>query len=445
MVSNLSLYTAFFGGSGTSGLLGIDRASLVNLTASRNISTALNRELDNDKVRISSLGQLKSAVTAFQSAIEGLKSAAAVNPATTSSSDSSVATATATADAQLGTYDIVISQLAAAQTVESGAYADADTTSVGTGTLHIQLGSVSGSTFTAGPDAAIDVTVTDGTLNGIAAAINAADAGVSATVVQIGSTYKLALASEDTGTTNAFEITVTDDDGNNTNSSGLSQITFDHTSGIRLTQTQAAEDASYTINGVAGTSASNSGVSAAPGVTMTLLKAGSTTITVSQDVANVQAAAQDFVDAYNTLVAAVGALTGDAGSLPEASIAGDILDGVDRMLATNFSGASPFTVLGEIGIGKQADGTLALDATTLQTAFNNDADAATALINQAATKFDDFTETFSRVGGAIDNMAQRLQQQVNFLDTRTTGADFALSVLQQQAVRQYAAIFALSL
>lgn len=445
MVSSLSLYTAFFGGSSTSGVLGIDPASLVNLAASRNISTALNRELDNDKVRISGLGQLKSALTAFQSAIDGLKSAATVNPATTSSSDGSVATATVTADAQLGTYDIVTSQLAAAQTVESGAYADAGTTSVGTGTLHIQLGSVSGSSFTAGPDPAIDVTITDGTLNGIAAAINAADAGVSATVVQVGGTYKLALASTDTGTTNAFEITVTDNDGNNTDNAGLSQATFNHAAGTNLTQTQTAEDASYTINGVAGTSASNTGVSAAPGVKLNLLKAGSTTITVGQDVANVQSAAQDFVDAYNTLVSAAGALSGDAGSLPEGSIAGDILDGIDRKLAKSFSGASPFTVLGEIGIEKQADGTLALDATTLQNAFNTDADAATALINAAATDFDDFADTFTRVGGTIDNAAQRLQQQVNFLDTRTTGADFAFSVLQTQAVRQYAAILALSL
>ncbi len=445
MISNISLYDAFFGGSGTYGVLSVDPASLVNLAAARNIASALGSEFDTDQVRISGLGQLKSAATAFQSAIDGLKSAAIVNPTVISNSDPTVATATATADAQLGTYDIVVSQLAAAQTVESGGYADADTTVAGTGTLHIQLGSVSGGSFTADPDPAIDVTITDGTLDGIAAAINAADAGVSASVVQVDGAYRLALTSADTGATSAFEISVTDDDGNNTDNAGLSQATFDHASGANLTQTQAAEDSSYTINGVDAASAGNNGVSVAPGVTLNLLKVGSTSINVSQDVANVQSAAQTLVDAYNTLVSAVGALTGEAGSLSAGGLAGDILDGAERMLARSFSGASPFSTLGEIGIGKQADGTLALDATALQTAFNSDAGAATALINEAATAFDDFTEIFTRIGGVIDNSAQRLQQQINFLDTRVTGADYTLSVLQQQALRQYAAILTLNL
>lgn len=441
--TNSLLYSAFFGTSGPSGLLAVNPADLVNLAAARNVSAQLGREVADDEVRISGLGQLQSAVVAFQSAIGGLKSAATVNPVVTSSSDAGVATATAAADAQTGTYDIVVSQLAAAQTVASGTYGDADSTVVGTGTLHIQLGTVSGGSFTAGPDAAIDVTVTDGTLNDIAAAINAADAGVTATVVQVGGNYQLSITAADTGATSAFEITVTDDDGSDSNNAGLSQLTFDHASGSNLTQTQTAEDASYTINGVAGTSASNTGVSAAPGVTLTLLKAGSTTVTVSQDVANVQSAAQNLVDAYNTLVAAVGALTGAAGALPEGGLAGDIRDGVERILGNSFSGAAPFTVLAEIGIAKQADGTLALDATTLQNAFNADADGATALINQAATALDDFTETFTRFGGTIANAAQRLQQKLNFLGTRTSGADFALSVLQQQAARQYAAVLTL--
>ena len=441
--TNSLLYSAFFGVSGPSGLLDVNPADLVNLAAARNVSAQLGREFAADEVRISGLGQLQSAAVAFQSAIDGLKSAATVNPATVSSSDASVATATATAGAQTGTYDIVVSELAAAQTLASGAYGDFDATVVGTGTLRIQLGAVSGGSFTAGPDAAIDVTVTDGTLDGIAAAINAADAGVTATVVQIDGNYQLAITSDDTGAASAFEITATDDDGNNTDNAGLSRLTFDHASGANLTQTQTARDAGYTINGVAATSAGNTGVSVAPGVTMTLLKAGSTTITVSQDVANVQAAAQDLVDAYNNFAAAVGALTGENGALPKGGLAGDILDGVDRILGNSVSGATPFTVLAEIGIARQADGTLALDTAALQTAFNADADGATALINQAATRLDDFTETFTRYGGAIANASQRLQQKLNFLDNRTSGADFALSVLQQQAARQYAAVLTL--
>ena len=106
----------------------------------------------------------------------------------------------------------------------------------------------------------------------------------------------------------------------------------------------------------------------------------------------------------------------------------------------------PFVVevLGEIGIGKNADGTLSFDATVLQNAFNSDAAGVTSLINEAAKAFDDFAEPFTRIGGTIDNASQRLQSQVNFLETRTSGADYALSVLQRQAIQQYSAIMAMA-
>jgi flagellar hook-associated protein 2 len=442
-----ALYDATFGTTSSSGILGInpssltqpvDAASLVNLAIFQQVSNQLGGELASDQVRISDLASLAGAVSAFQSAMQGLKTAAQISPAAASSANSTVATTAAAADAQLGTYDLVISQLAAAETAQSAGFADADTTVVGTGTLSIQLGSVDGGdNFTAGANPAIDITITDGTLNGIAATINAADAGVTATVVEDAGSFSLVLTANDTGTESAFEITVSDDDGNDSNNQGLSRLTYDHAAGGRLTQTQAARDAAYTINGVAATSTSNANVTIAPGVTAGFLTTGATTITVSQDVENVKAAAQNLVDAYNNLVSATG-------GLPDSALARDIAGGAERILARTFSGASGAGFLGEIGIGKNADGTLGLDTTVLQNAFNGDAAGVTSLINEAAKAFDDFAEPFTRIGGTIDNASQRLQSQVNFLETRTSGADYALSVLQRQAIQQYSAIMAMA-
>ena len=147
------------------------------------------------------------------------------------------------------------------------------------------------------------------------------------------------------------------------------------------------------------------------------------------------AAVQELVDAYNNFTAA---------ALPDSDLASDIAGGAERLLAGTFADASSATFLGEIGIAKNELGSLALDISALQFALNEDAAGTTSLINEAAKAFGEFVEPLTRAGDTIDNAIQRLQSQVNFLETRSSGNDYALTAQKTQAIRQYAAIMAMA-
>ena len=248
---------------------------------------AYGQQISADQTQISGLNQLESVVSTFQNTMAGLETQAAVSPAQATSSNTAVVTGSAAADAAIGTYTVNVTQLATAQTVTSTSFADPSATVVGSGTLTIQLGTYDSNTntFTAASSSPVNVSVTSGSLNDIATAINAANAGVSANVTQDAAGYHLTLTSTATGAANGFKVSVTDSDGTNTDTAGLSQLAYDPTAaagaGKNLTQTQAAQDAAYTVNGVAATSASNVNAAIGSGLTASLLQVGSADLTVS--------------------------------------------------------------------------------------------------------------------------------------------------------------------
>ncbi|MBD3180318.1 MAG: flagellar filament capping protein FliD [Candidatus Latescibacteria bacterium] len=110
------------------------------------------------------------------------------------SSDEDVLTASAGRTAGEGSYTFSVSRLAQKHQVSSAAFSDRDSTSIGTGTISIQVGS--------GSAVEIEVDSGNNTLQGIADAINASDADLSAMVVDVSgdeSSYKLLLSGNDTG------------------------------------------------------------------------------------------------------------------------------------------------------------------------------------------------------------------------------------------------------
>lgn len=118
------------------------------------------------------------------------------------SSNEDVVTATASAEAAPGTYQLTVSALAQNHQIASQGFADVNQTSIGTGTLDIRLGN--GSTKTITIDDSHD------TLQGLADAINNADAGVTASIINDGSSlnpYRLIIQANDTGLENEIHIT----------------------------------------------------------------------------------------------------------------------------------------------------------------------------------------------------------------------------------------------
>ena len=431
-----------FSGSLNPLTLGTPLDALANLSANR--TNAYSQQISADQAQISGLSQLQSAVSAFQSAMAGLETQAAISPAQATSSNTAVLTGSAAANATLGTYTVNVTQLAAAQTVTSASVADPNLTVVGSGTLTIQLGTYNSSanTFTAGSATPVSVTVTNGSLNGIASAINSANAGVTANVTQDASGYHLTLTSAATGAANGFRVSVTDSDGNNTDMAGLSQLSYDPTAvagaGKNLTQTQAAQDAAYTVNGVAATSASNIGAAIGSGLTASLLQTGSANLSVSLNYTALESALQSFVNAYNSAETTVGGLTAPGGRLAGNSTATGFMTDLGSNIYKNFASSSPYTNLAQIGITANTDGTLALDTAALQTAFNTNPTSVASLVTQAAQNFDTVATPLIQTSGTIPNALQNLQSDVTFLQSLDNGAMLTdTTISQAEAALRY--------
>jgi flagellar hook-associated protein 2 len=365
---------------------GLDVKSIVSqlmAVESRPLTVLATKEASY-QAKLSAYGSLKSSLATFQSAAHVLATPAKFVAPKATVADPTVFSASAGSAAATGSYSVEVGLLAQAQKLRSSGTAFSSLGStIGSGTLTIDFGTYSGDNFTLNPDKAtktISINSAQSSLVGIRDAINAANAGVTAGIVNDGSGYRLTLASKDTGAANALRIAVTDDDTTNTDTAGLSQLMFDgrSVSGTRnLTESVAAQNAAVTVDGILISKASNTITDAIEGVTLNLLKqstAGTaTTLSVARDSAGIRSAVESFVKAYNDSTKALNDLSAyDAATKQAAILQGDsAVRSIQSALRSTLSSAlvtagGGMTTLSDIGVAFQSDGTLKLDSSKLQ-------------------------------------------------------------------------------
>lgn len=411
------------------------------------------------KAKLSAYGTLKGALSSLQTAMQGLADGTKFQASTVSVADSSVLSATANGlngKAVPGNYSVEVEQLAQQQKVRSDGFASTSSI-VGSGTLTIQFGSYdsNANTFTLnGEKAAQTVTInpSSNTLSGVRDAINAANIGVSATIVNDGTDNKLVLTSKETGAANGIKITVSDDDGLGGDSTGLSRLAFDPTaaagSGKNLTQVQAAQNAKLQIDGIAISKSSNTITNAIEGVTLNLLKSNDgnpTTLGVSHDSAGIKAAVTTFVQSYNS----INQTLSDLSSYNAAAKTGGVLQGDSaalsiqtRIRATlsaaigNVGGTGAgLSSLSQIGVSFQKDGSLALDATKLQTALDNNFDNMAGLFAAGAKPSDSLiaynSSTAKTVAGSYPVAITQLAAQGSLTGSQAAGLTITAGINDQ--------------
>lgn len=339
----------------------------------------LSRQQSRYNSKFSALGTLKSAVSSFDSALSKVNDLSQYTKNTAKTSNSAIVTTTADTEAVPGTYQFYTDQLASSHSLASPAVVDSDETALGTGSITIRFGTTdydsgtdtyNGFSLNADKSAAtISIDSTNNTLEGIMGAINTADIGVSASIVNDGSGFRLLLSSDDTGLANSLEIAVDDDDLNDTDASGLSLFAF-NASATNMDQTAAATDAEFRINGLPVSNSTNVVTSAIPGVTLTL-KSESTdpaTITIAQDVNAITSAIDSFLGGYNTFIKTANSLSAyDADKdIPSALLGDFTLRSIESQISNILRGAvegfsGDINSLAELGISTATDGTLSID------------------------------------------------------------------------------------
>jgi flagellar hook-associated protein 2 len=421
---------------------GLDVNSIVTqlMAVERQPITDLQKQQTTYQSQLSAYGQVKSALATFQTAVQALSDPAKFKVYSGAVSDSTVLSVTAGANASPASYQIETTQLAQQQKISSGtAYA---TTSdvIGTGSLTIQFGTYDGTagTFTQNgnkPSATITIDSSNNTLSGVRDAINAANAGVSASIINDGTGNRLVITSKDSGAANSIKLTTTDGDGNNTDASGLSVLAYDPTvaagSGKNMTQVTEARNALFTIDGIAISKASNKVTDAIEGVTLNLTQKNAgqpVSVNITQDTQSISTAIQAFAKAYNDANSVLRNLSAYNAQTKTASVlTGDsTVRSMQSQLKSILTGGvgSTLSTLSSIGVGFQQDGTLGVDTTKLQTALDSNFSNVAALFATNASIAD---SQISFVGTTSNTKAGSYGVDITGLATRSqlTGSSSA--------------------
>lgn len=363
------------------------------------------RQQRSYEAKISAFGRLEGVLSAFRVAAQGIADADAFTGVKVSTSGD-VLSASSTDQAHEGTYQVTVHHRAESYSIATQGVADS-TAELGAGTL----------TLTQQNGELLEIAVADGesSLEAVRDAINAADGGIAASIVNdgSGSPYRLVLAAKDTGT----EATI-------------SQVDFTGDLAASLSLDAATEvtarDASLTVNGIDISSQSNTVEGAIQGITLNLTEAGTQSLSVARDDEASKSAIKDFVEAYNKLETTINSLTrydsesGNSGTL----LGNSSLRSVEARLRGVMQDVLPgdgLSRLQDLGISLQKDGTLELDEALLDDLLaNRNADVASFF---AGTGGDD------GFAGRVDSMLGAILAPEGLLSTATGGLETSIESL----------------
>ena len=415
---------------------GIDTGSIVSqlVALRREPIRRLETQKGDLQRRLASLDDLKSKLDQLAEAARKIDTPGEFSGRAANVANESLLTATASGEAPAGIYQIQVDALAQTHRELSQSYTDTSV-SVGTGTFSFTLGGVQTDvTLSAGQDSLAD----------LKAAINAADAGVTASVVNDGTGYRLMLSADDPGAANQFTV----------DASGLSGGTAP-----TFTTSSTGQDAQITIDtGLVITSTSNTINGAIEGLTLELRATGSTELNIEADSEELAGNLQAFVDAFNGVVDLLDAQTAEGGALEGSSLARTVKSRLSSTMTSVVDDTATYRLAADVGLSLDRDGKLSLDRSKLDTALANDYQAVVDLFTAngtstgvavavaqlsdditdftgglIATRKDGIDDQIRRIDDDIENKNRSLELYETMLNRKFTAMELAISRLQQQS------------
>lgn len=375
---------------------GLDVRNLVDQLVAAEGGPVSSR-LDKKEVKIqqglTAIGSFKGALIDFQSSLAPLRKVDAFRAINVTSSNEDVFTVSAEDNAAVGSYELDISQLAQSQKLKSETFAS-ELENIGSGSITIEFGEVNiaSNSFdlnTAIPAQHIDIDADNSSLRGIQLAINAANVGAKASIINDGSGYRLILNVEKSGTENSLRVSIEDSDKSNTDSLGLSIFAYnpvavavnedDIAQGKNLEVVAEAKNAIFSIDGISISNADNTISDNIPGITLELKKITTENIEsfkVEKETSAIKKSIESFVANYNELIGTANSLTGyNADTQQAGPLSGDtsirgVINQTRRLLSSSYNDINKhLTSLSTIGIDSHLDGTLKVDTFKLDAAL----------------------------------------------------------------------------
>jgi flagellar hook-associated protein 2 len=360
-----------------------------------------------------------------------------------------VLTASASSTAAPGNYNISVTQLAKFHAVRSNSNYAATTDTFTTGTLSVSIGG--------GTAVNIAIDSSNNTLAGIRDAINDAGTGVTASIINDGTTNRLVLASKTSGSVGAIGVTVTDNGG-----AGIPPAppyALSSLASASLVTTQTADNANLTINGIAITRSTNTISDAIDGLTLNLAKGtlatpGTATVTVAKNTGAVTSAVSAFVKAYNDAIGQIKSMTAyDAANKKASVLTGDstarsIQSQLSNLAQANITGiAGGISRLSDIGIAVQKDGTLTTDSSKLSAALADPDKDVASLFTQTtsgnqgiAVRFNAALESIIGVSGLISSRTDGITSSIKDIQKRGEALQARLVQVEKRYRAQFTAL-----
>ena len=404
-------------------MMAIDRQPVTNLT---------NRE-SGLKAKDSQLQSIQTALQTLAANAQALSDPGLwASTQTVNSSDSTRVSATTATGAGVGGYQVSVTQLAnSAQR-----------------------------TFTFASPAAGDTITIDGHQTTLAAGatiqdfVNAINSDSSATVYAATTNANtVVLSSRTTGNTGTNFIQVSDPNGTITEQTALAK---------------QGQDALYSVDGVAGSSSSNTVTGAIAGVSLNFngitTTSGPITITVgapSADTASITSAVKAFVDSYNSILSQVqGQLSQTPsssdptqGTLYGDSDLTDLLDNLRQAIYTPGAGLpTGVAALTDIGVSTGAasgsaaysqdsvNGNLTIDSTALANAIQSNPGGVQQMLQSFAQSFSNIVNAVAQPGGSIDQRIQGDNAQLSDMSDQITQLNSLLADKQTALQAQFASL-----
>ncbi len=182
----------------------LNTSDIINaiIEAERKPAVIMETQQAQKTKEISTFNALSAKLLALQTSIRVISNRSALSQASIAVSNEDILTATADGLPAIGSFSLNVLSLATAHQIVSHGYDDASQAVMGTGTITIAMGDSSPTTIT--------IDAENNSLVGIKKAINDADIGVTATIVNDGSgskPYRLMLTGSETGQKNKISVT----------------------------------------------------------------------------------------------------------------------------------------------------------------------------------------------------------------------------------------------
>lgn len=433
---------------------GLDIGSIVKVLVQSDTAAKqaqITRQTSNNSAMISGIGSLRSALTAFQTAMSKLndKAAPSFKAYAATTANDKVVKVTSGGTAVAGSYEIQVSKLATGSKVASQAFAEGASKAVAAGTLTIGQGDLTkdGKAYT------IEVGA-GATLQSVRDQINKEMSanGITANIVTGEDGARLVLTSSTTGL--GSDLSLTGGAGQSELDIVYGESMASSTSGAGYI-TDLARNAELTIDGLKVSSATNTISDAISGLSLELVSesATATKVTVAANNDGLKTSVQSFVDAYNTLQKAITSLTSTSRDADDNLVLGPLTNdpttrsllGDIRKVLSEVGAGDQLTTLSQLGVNTQRDGTLEFNSAKFTAAMNDKKLGAEVQelftgTNGIFERMNNAIDPYNKTGGSLATRKANLDKTTANLTEQQAALDRRTDSLTESLTRKYVAL-----